>query len=197
MLPDLIKTKRKLQRVHIEYVQKTAYAALGVLSVAPRHQVQEGEMMRVIRSDGSVEDSTPMRASGEMEIDLKSIGTMTAEQRLDHLNDLAEKLAASMAAGLYSSLNQALDAAGQTVQAKGKPKVEAVLEMLEKISMEFDDTGAVKKLYLGGDEDGAKAIRAALTQIRADPQLRERYSDLMTRKMEAWRDREASRKLAG
>ena len=44
-------------------------------------------------------------------------------------------------------------------------------------------------------EQGIK--KTTLLEILASPELQQRWSDLMTKKRERWRDREASRKLVG
>ncbi|WP_223618950.1 hypothetical protein [Lysobacter sp. ESA13C] len=197
MLPDLKSIKLKLRNFHIDYVQRTAYSAMGMFSEIPRHQVHEGDAMRTIRADGTVEDSEVMHASAQTEIELSAIATMTADQRLGELDNLAHQMANSMSLGLYSSLDQALDAAGQTVSARGRPGVEVVFEMLQKMQMEFDDNGSVKNLIIGGGAEGVRAIRLALEQIKSTPELHDRYTKFMAEKMEAWRAREASRELVG
>jgi hypothetical protein len=86
----------------------------------------------------------------------------------------------------------------QTVDAKGrKLDAELILEMFEAIQLEFDDDGSIQPLHLVGHLFTSESLAAAEKQTIESPELSRRYEDLIARKREEWRAREADRKLVG
>lgn len=74
---------------------------------------------------------------------------------------------------------------------------EQILETLTQIQIDFrpDGTPILPDIHI--HPDLADALRKALEELESDPDLRQQMKQLIVEKREAWRAREASRKLVG
>jgi hypothetical protein len=198
MLPDLPELKRELQRVIDQYLQRQIRNKLGVFAEAPKHIIHEGDRMRIVRADGTVEESGLKQSSTEMTINLDEIPTLAVEDRIRRLDGMAEDMARQISEHLFGTLNATLERAGQVVGQKGGPfDVEAFFGALSSIQLEFDESGRHRNLQIVIPPAMAERVQAVFNQIDADPTLRRRHEELIDRKFGEWRDREAARKLVG
>jgi hypothetical protein len=197
MLPDLPSLKREIQKILDRHLNKQIQNQLGFISESPKHIIQEGNRTRIIRANGSIQESELKQASTEMVLNMDDFALLTPEKRLSMINDTADKMAKKMASVLWGSLTDDLDKAGQVVDQQGKPlDPEAIFSMFEKIQLEFDETGRHTSSLVLSPELFPKAAKV-MEQIQAEPSLRKRYEEIITRKRMQWRDREAARKLVG
>lgn len=198
MLPDLPSLKNDIQQVLMAYFLAQVNARLGIFNKVPKQTIHEGTRLRMVRADGTIEESDLKQASAEMSVHMDDVPRMTVEQRITKINDMAEQMARQMGQQLFGSLSETLDKAGQTVDRKGQPlDAEAILSVMEKIEIEFDETGKHKELSIVVPPALESKAKQAFEQLQTDPELSKRYEEIMTRKRMAWRDREASRKLVG
>ncbi|MCX6037212.1 MAG: hypothetical protein NTW99_04875, partial [Chloroflexi bacterium] len=91
-----------------------------------------------------------------------------------------------------------LEKAGQAVDQQGKPlDAEAVFKVLEKLQLEFDETGKINSLSLVVGPALEPRAKQVLDLINSDPTLRKRLYEIMETKWLEWRVRETDRKLVG
>ena len=198
MLPDLPDLKNDIQHVLTKYLQHQINMRLGVFNESPRHTAHEGNRMRVIRADGSMDDSDFKESSSQMTIKIEEVSKLTVEERLARINSVADDMANQMSQHLFGRLKEAIDKTGNVVDRKGQPfTADAVFEMLEKMELEFDDSGKHHNLSIVLHPDVMPRAKAVFEQIESDAALNKRYEKIMERKRVEWRDREASRKLVG
>lgn len=198
MLPDLRKVKRELHKVHLKMISALAQKQLGAFSDIPMHIIHEGDGMATLRADGTAEESGMSTVSAESSLDVGKVATLTSAERYDVLADLARRMVEGMSRQLYGDLDRTLEAAGQVVNGKGKGVTpELLLELLEKIEMDFDDAGQMKNMRLVMPPESRQDFARAQGQLDTDPILQQRYNDIMQRKREAYHAREAARKLVG
>jgi hypothetical protein len=198
MLPDLPDLKAELRDIYVRYVSRRAHAQLGAFSEAPRHVIHEGETMRVERANGDSEDSDMQGASAEVVISYEQAETMSLQERTQILNDLADRMAMQMSEKLFTSLNETLDRAGQTVDNRGRPfDAEAILRILDRMEIDFDAQGNPKLPTVQLGRDMSEAWVEATNQLANDPVWKARLEQLLAEKRANWRDREAARKLVG
>ena len=149
MLPDLPTLKGDIQRVLLAYFHGQVYVRLGFFSKVPKHTIHEGKHLRTVRADGTIEESDLKQASAEMAVHFDEAPRITLEERMAKINDMADQMARQMGEQLFGSLNETLDKAGQTLDQKGQPlDAEAIFSVLEKIEIEFDETGKHKELSI-------------------------------------------------
>lgn len=198
MLPDLPELKREIQRVINQYLQRQVRARMGVFNDAQRQLIHEGERMRIVRADGTVDESDLQEAKAEMIIKLEDIPTLTFEARTVRLDEMAEDMAKQISENLFKSLHETLDKAGQVVDRNGKPfDAEAFFEAIAAVDMEFDEFGQHQNFQIVIPPAMAEKVQAVFRQIDSDPELKRRHDELIGRKLGEWRAREAARKLVG
>lgn len=198
MLPDLPALKQEIHDVTNRYLRAQVHRRLGVFDESPQHVIHEGNRMRTLRADGSAEDSDLKAASAEMSVKLDEIPRLTIEKRIEKLDRLADEMARQVSAQMYGSLSEALNKAGQVVDGKGRPfDAETFFAALEKIALEFDETGKHHGLSIVMAPELAVRASKVFEQIESDPVLNRRHRELIERKRAEWRDREATRKLVG
>lgn len=198
MLPDLPGLKRDIQRVLDHYLQKQIEARLGVFNQSSKHTAHEGDRMRIIRSDGSVDDSDFKEASAEFSLKLDEVPRLTINERVAKLDNMAEDIARQVSENLFRSLNDTLNKAGQVIDRHGEPfDADAVFTALENIQLDFDETGLQNQLSIVIPPALMPRAKQVFEQIESDPKLRERHKEIIERKREEWRDREVARKLVG
>lgn len=69
--------------------------------------------------------------------------------------------------------------------------------MLETIQLEFYPDGRLHELHVIGGLFTPERLKAVEQEFESNPELQKRYDELMARKREEWRAREADRKLVG
>jgi hypothetical protein len=197
MLPDIPSLKNEIQQVISRYVREESHRKLGALALSPIHLIHEGDRMKTIRADGSIDISTLKRASSYVSIPYEEIGKLTTEHRIRLLDELSDDMARQMAIHLYGSLDDALRDAGQVIDASNMTLIESLFAAFEKINLDFDDDGEIKGYAISAGSAAFERLKSAEHQLHADPVLLKRWKDLIDRKREEWRAREASRKLVG
>jgi hypothetical protein len=198
MLPDLPSLKCDIQQMLKRYLQTQVNARLGILGQSPKHTVHEGNRMRTVRADGSTDESELKQASAEMSLKFNDIPQFSIEKRIAMINDMAEQMARQISEQMFGALNEILNKTGQVVDQEGRPlDAEAIFSVLEKIQLDFDETGKHKDLSIVVPPELAPKAKQVLEQIHSDPTLRKRYEEIIVRKRIEWRDREAARKLVG
>jgi hypothetical protein len=122
---------------------------------------------------------------------------MTFYDVLKELDAAAAEMGEKTAKFFYVGLDKTLEAAGQVESARGEPiSAEQILRMMDRLEMNFDDDGK-NRLSLVIHPSQTEKFAVALRQLEEDPVMRQRQEDLLSRKKEAWRVREASRRLVG
>lgn len=198
MLPDLPNLKRDIQNVLYRYLQVQVNKRIGIFNELSRQIIQEGDRLRVVRADGSIDDSELKRASAEMIIENSEAPRLTFTERIAKLNDVAEEMSRQMSEHLFGTLNEVLDKAGQVTSNKGRPlDPDAFFSVMEKIQLDFDESGKHHKLSIVVPPNLKMKMEQVLNQIDTDPELQKRYEEIILKKRIEWLDREASRKLVG
>lgn len=194
MLPDFLKTKEKLKKMHNTEMKKAQFRHLGPFADTPKSEIFEGDEVILTRSDGSREEVKVKKAEGKMEIKLKEIEEMTHERILDKINTVAREMAKQIAKEGYETLSQAAEGVGNVTSADGKPlSIDLLLEGLEKMHLSFDEDGQPSGLRLVAHPKMSSALEKICSQLESHP----RYQELMERKREEERVRENSRELVG
>ncbi len=198
MLPDLPELKNDLQRLANKYVRGEAHRRMGVFNESPQHQIHEGMRLKIVRGDGSVDESELKTASAEIRIQVEEAASMTPEARRAKMDALAEDLAKQMTEFFFATINEMLEEAGQVVNLEGRPlDAEGILQVFAKLQMEFDEKRNVKGMSIVIPPAIRERAQAEFEMLETEPDLKIRYNDLMEKKWMEWRDREASRKLVG
>jgi hypothetical protein len=196
MLPDFAETKRLFSHFFQSYMRRKV-RQISPFGMVPVRHYHEGRAMKVTRDDQSESKSDMQRLSTEFFLKLDEIEGLTLEkviQKFDaRIVDMANKQANFIRERISSEVPQ-----NQTVGSKGrKLDAELVLEMKDKMQVQFNPDGTPQEIYFDGPLFTPEAIAAVELEFRNSPELQKRHEDLMTKKREEWRAREADRKLVG
>ena len=195
MLPDFSETKRLFWRFFQTYARRKARAISPFADVQTRY-LHEGRGMKVMRADQSESNTETQQLSSEMQIKFDEIPDLTLEKAVAKYDEMILDMVRKQTGFALQRLSDDIPAS-QSVDAKGKKlDAEIILEMLETIQLEFYPDGRPHELHVVGGLFSPERLKAVDEQFQNSPELQKRY-ELMERKREEWRAREASRKLVG
>ncbi|MCE5249816.1 hypothetical protein LLG96_06300 [bacterium] len=198
MLPDLPNLKKDLRKIFNQYIDNQVNARIGVFKITPRKIIHEGNLFRMIRADGTIEDSSIIESTSEISLPYDEIPHLTHQDIITKMNTIADTLANKISGNLLRTLNDSIEAAGQSINYEGKPfDVEALFAVLEKIQINFDETGKHHQLTMIINPQHSDKVKLVMKEIETNPEIQKRYNELMERKRMEWRDREAHRELVG
>jgi hypothetical protein len=196
VLPDFSETKRLFGRFFQTYARQKA-RSISPFSGAQMRYLHEGRGMRVVRADQSESNAKTQQLSSEMQIKFDEIPELTFEKAIAKYDEMILDMVRKQTGFALERLSEEIPKS-QSVDAKGKKlDAEIVLEMLETIQLEFYADGRPHELHVVGGLFSPERLKAVDEQFRNSPELQNRRNDLMERKREEWRAREASRKLVG
>jgi len=194
MLPDFPSVRSFLDRLLNEWLERRIAGRLGVFNLARRVVVHEGDRMRLRRFDGSVDEKGMEEIRSSISVVREKLAEEGLAAVLSALEKTAEDVAAQQSKLFIKRVEEAVQEAGQVVDAEGQPLTfDLVLDMLDKMLIDFDEQGRPKWPSV---VCGAKAFEKAKNWEITDEQER-RLSELTERKRLEWRDGESDRKLVG
>ena len=194
MLPDYSETKRLFSRFFQTYARRKMRAISPFAAVQTRY-LHEGRGMKVVRADQSQSDTETQQLSSLMEMKFDEIPDLTFEKAIAKYDEMILDMVRKQTGFALERLNEDIPKS-QTVDAKGKKlDAEIILEMFETIQLEFYPDGRPHELHVVGGLFTPERLKSVDEEFRNNPELQKRYDELMARKKEEWRAREASRKL--
>ena len=193
MLPDYPEEKQKLSNIWTDYLDQKTNQLLGPFSMAVQFTHHEGNRWRIERSDGSLSETEYDAVQGEFSVSLDEAPTLTPEKIVAKLDIAADQMASKMAKGIFATLAQAANEAGNSINAKGQSLTkEMFLELISRIQIDFDKDGKpiMPTMIVPPGFD-----RSILDEWSKDPEMRKKHDEIMIKKREEWNEREACRKL--
>ncbi len=197
MLPDYPETKRSIAEVLEEWMRTRFRAHLGPLRGISTHRAFEGHQFTTARPGGEKTDE-PRELLESMTIKYDEVPTLTLADIQRRIDEVAEKLARAQANDIYAHIDAAVTEIENTVDCDGEPfGAIHVLELVAKVQIDFDDQGQPRLPSIFVHPDKEETVKRVLKELSSNPDLASRWEALIIRKREEWRDREASRSLAG
>ena len=150
-----------------------------------------------MRADQSESNTGMQQLSSMMEIRFDEIPDLTFEKAIAKYDEMILDMVRKQTGFALERLSEDIPKS-QSVDAKGKKlDAELVLQMLETIQLEFYPDGRPHELHVVGGLFSPERLKAVDEEFQNNPELQERHNELIARKREEWRAREASRKLVG
>ncbi len=196
VLPDFPAFKKELQKIVTQRMRRSVNREAVIFSMVRHFASHEGDSFTIHRSDGTSEKHSYRETAAAFTIDKKDLATLSADALASKIDKAAEDMAAQTERAIFEKLRQDSSASGQVINATGKPfSPEILLEILERMDIDFDDQGKPSGLTAVVGPEIAARIREKAAEWDADLDFKRRHSELLDRKREAWRDRENRRKL--
>jgi hypothetical protein len=190
MLPDYSETKELFSRFFQTYIRRKARAISPLADVRVRY-LHEGKGMKMIRADQTESNTGAQQLSTMTEIKIDEIPDLTLQKALAKYDEMILDIVRKQTGFALDRISEDIPKS-QSVDAKGKKlDAELILQVLETIQLDFYPDGRPHELHVVGGLFSAERLKAA------DEELQKRYEELIVRKKEEWRAREASRKLVG
>lgn len=196
MLPDFPSLKTKLRARLRDFVDHRTEEYMGLLGRIPKHQLHEGRGQILARQDGSVDDSESAQVAVPIFFEGAEVNTLTMDQLLAKLDRAAWEMAQKQSAIFGEKFERTTREVGNAIDATGMNAVQAYFAMLDRIDLHFNSDGSPQFPEIP-QSSGTAWLQSVRSQIKADPELTRRFTDLIARKKEEFRDRESSRKLVG
>lgn len=196
MFPDFPETKRLFNRFFQTYAQRKARLISPFADVQIRY-LHEGRSMKVKRADESESSSEVQQLSSTFEIKHDEIPELTFDKVIEKYDAVILDMVQQQTGFAFNRLNEEIPES-QNIDAKGrKLDAEIIIEMLETIQLEFYPDGRPHELHVFGGLFSPERLRAVDEEFKNNPELQKRHDELMARKRDEWRAREANRKLVG
>jgi len=196
MLPDYSETKRLFGRFFQAYARQKA-RAISPFAAAQMRYLHEGRGMKIMRADESESNTETQQFSSTMELKFDDIPDLTFEKAIAKYDEMVLDMVRKQTGFALERLSEDIPQS-HNVDAKGKKlDAEILLEMFEKIHMEFYPDGRPHELHVIGGLFNSERLNAVEEEFQNNPELQKRRKELMERKKEEWRAREADRKLVG
>jgi hypothetical protein len=139
-------------------------------------------------------DTQPIEARFEVrDEDLIRDGYRAYQSKID---SIVEEFVTQKEKLLIRKVEEATEAMGNVVDAKGQGlSPPLILNVLEKMDIDFDDKGKPKNLVLVIHPTLAEGLSKKAAEWEKNPEYAKAFAELMDKKRKEWRDRENSRKL--
>jgi len=198
VLPDFPEQKHKLEQCLRLRIDQQRLAKLGLFGESPAFRLAEGDRLIFEGEDGTEREMEFGHAEAEFKVSVDELPTMTREQLIAKVDNAAEDLARQQVERAVGVLNEAIETVGNTLQMGGEPfQEEHLFRALEKISIDFDESGQPYLPALVMGPSMAERATEVVGRVTSEPDLRRRYEQIISAKREEWRARESHRKLVG
>jgi len=198
MLPDFPLLKRDLGRAITRWQERRTRMYQGEIGKIQRAQVFEGDRNVIVRTDGSLEETSYISSSAKLIIPASEAEQIDLPELLMKLDPIAEDMARQQSRGLYEAIVEGVEKVGNSVDAQGQRlSPELFLRCLERVIIPFDREGSplMPKLHVH-PALGAEAEKA-WKELHETPELSARFQEIINKKRDEWNAGEASRVLVG
>lgn len=190
--PKIIALRREINEATVKAKVSQMAPQFGMIG----HNVQfEGSGHSITRADDTVDHTEMAAVAAEMRVPIGSALHEFTLQIVDtYLTGAARQMAEGMSRHFYEVMDRGTREAGMVVDAKGAPLTEdLLLEVFEKMEHTFNDDGSWNApVILAGQDMIDKMVANVGT-----PQGNAKLAELLERKRDDFRRRQAGRVLAG
>jgi hypothetical protein len=190
MLFDLPEYDRAAHQFIFAAITELARARSPILSMVRRETVEGGLGSRVTTDEGVMLELEAHEVVLEQGYALDEVIRGDFGGVLASLDEAADQEARSLVGALFENMRRITEATGMVVESKGGPTPEAILEMIDKMELSFDDAGEPKMPTLVAHPDAVAKLPPWL------PEHSERLAEILQRKREERDARRRDRKLS-
>ena len=196
MLPDFVQVKQRVHELLMHFMQGRVRHHLGFMSQVPRVVIPEGQHNRLVRSDGSVDDTKLRRIQGSEEISTDPKKGLHFDEVLQKLDAIAKQMADEQQRQMFARINEVTEKTGNVTKAPLKDfGLKHLNDMLEKMQIDFDEKGEPRLPSMVCGPKMADSIMARREEIEADVGEKARKAEILDLKKEEFRARESRRRL--
>ena len=197
MLPDFPDVKRRLVRLALFGFRQRVHQD-GLIGSVKRMPFFEGRRFEAGDVGGYVDKFEPVLTSTPVEIDRAALVERGIDAFVEGLQRAVEPQTRALHELFLQRATEAMDRVGNRIDAEDQPmSADLFLRMLEKMEIDFTEDGLpdISGLRLVTNPAQGEHFQRLLKEWGTDASILRRYSDLMHKKRDEWRDRESNRKL--
>jgi hypothetical protein len=196
MLPDYPEFKERARATVLMGVRNRIPQLAPILEGIRHSTIHEGRSSRLVRADDSTQEIDLKLGRATLEIPAEQMKSITQEQLMALITQLAQQVADYQEQTLFSTLEQVTEETGNSVSAITLGAKEAFLEAQRKVQVDFDpDTLEPKNMVFVVHPSQSEALIAAIQEWEKDPEFSRALDQIRARQLEDWRARESSRQL--
>ena len=196
MLPDFPAYKHRARAQLFRAVERRVPELEPILGEIQHTRVHEGNSGHLTRADESTQSIGYERASANLSVPREQMRSISQEQLVALVTDLASQIANHQAGHLIATIERATEESGNVVSAATAGAKAAFLEMERLAQAEFDPiTLEPKGMVLLLHPDEVERMRAQVASWESDPEFQAERAKNRAMQLEAWRARESNRQL--
>ncbi len=197
MLPDYVKCRNVIMEILLKRFENVSGRYLGAFNFK-KYRIFEGKQIVSKMEDGTIIKTDIKKISGEVKILNEDVKSGNFNKALDYVDQMAKDKALQQSKIVIEEFIKITTQTGQVTDNDGRPfDAEIFFKALEGIQFDFHEDGGFDHPQFVFPPQMEQRAKAVLTDIEKDPLYKKRYDELIERKRQEWRDREASRKLVG
>jgi hypothetical protein len=196
MLPGFPKIESARARYNQRIILHLASQFAPAMKEIDQHIQFEGRMTKILRHDSTVGHSALDPVSAKVLVARIALADFTEEMLETKLKEFAEQIAQGQSAILYAEMERATTEVGNIVDSQGSPlSAELMLEAIEKMEHSFEPDGTWHPpTFLVHPEAFQRLKSSSAGNFDA---LGKRLNQILRKKRDDFRSREANRILAG
>lgn len=195
MLPDFPKIKNKWSKLFLNEIKKKS-GQVSFLAQVRRVTHFEGDGTKTTDVEGRMESSEYDTLSGILKVNRKDLIEQGPACFSKEMDRIAQEFANQQIATVLEHIRESTKRTGNVVSADGQAfNREHLLNLLEKIEIEFDDDGRHNTLSVVEPLGLQGQLAAKMNEWMKDVSFRNKYDEIMNKKRQEWYDRESNRKL--
>lgn len=198
MLPDFPSLKKRVNRQLLLFVKAQIPVVAPLLRDVSSFVQHEGVQTAMTRADDSHESIDYARGEFKFTIPTEEMRTFDMDALRTRLVQLAEEIGEHQSKLMLARISEAAESVGNTINAKGEFKREHLLEILRKVQVDFDPATGDRRPGFSWvmHPDTAAKVLAKVSAWEEDKSFQREIQRVEEEQREAWRAREARRKLA-
>jgi hypothetical protein len=196
MFPDFPKAKKAIHKHLMDFFhQRIHFHSGSLVKEIPKRVIQEGSGQVMKYADGTIHESalSSIRAESGPVHPEKIIENPDEVYRI--FDEMAKEVAIQQSKLIIEGISDVTEKIGNTIKTKGAITPESILEMFEKITIDFNPDGTPKMPTIYAGDLMMKELPKVFQSISSDPLLEKRFQDIMDNQKLRWYDRAANRKL--
>ncbi len=196
MLPSYPKIQKIYLDDALQKIEQRAAELAPIIAMTNKHIQFEGNRTTLFRHDDSVGDTEMKPVTAEVQFERVPLPDIE-NQREKKILEVAEQKAIGVSQIFYDELGKAAEETGNVVDAGGKSfNEEAILKCLEKMDHTFASDGTWNPpTIIAGGAAFEQLLNAPSNATPASKKFNKSLGDILDKKRNDFRDREASRVL--
>ena len=195
MLPDFPSIKKRIQEVITQNFQDQIRQEPFLSQFKVRH-VFEGNKMSIKTENGELDQIDYRKIYSGLPIDRKDVIARGPIVFNESIQNIAEDMIRQEVRIIFDKVDEITEKTGKVINGKGRPFThDLLLELLEKIQIDFDDDGNPYMPALVVSPDTFLKLKEKLPEWEANPEYKKKFEEIISKKRREWHDRESHRIL--